>query len=72
MHRELMRVRPYFAWGHGRTVLDDAHVDAFDVLMLEAYAKTQLCPRAAEIGRGNVSSNLIVHDEMRVHRLSHL
>ena len=60
MHRELMRVRPYFAWGHGRAVLDDAHVDAFDVLMLEAYAKTQLCPRAAETGhtdgRGNVSS----------------
>ena len=74
MHAELMRVRHFFAWGHGRAALDEAHVDAFDVLMLEAYAKAQLCRRweAGEGagGAGGAAWNASAHRRTKVEDLS--
>ena len=41
---ELMRVRAFFSWAHGKAVAQDGtHADAFDMLLLEVFAKTQLC-----------------------------
>ena len=41
MHAELMRVRHFFAFPRSRA--RSGRADAFDLAMVEAYAKTQLC-----------------------------